>query len=57
MKRKQQEQTEKRRPAVEPNLVGGPKARSESSSRGCASLFGHALLLAMCLAISFVGLR
>lgn len=35
MKRKQVQRVERRRPQVEPNLIGGNKSRSVPSARGC----------------------
>jgi hypothetical protein len=35
MKRKQVDRVERRRPQVEPNLIGGNKSRSVPGARGC----------------------
>lgn len=43
MKRRRVEQTERRRPLVEMNLVGEAKTRSAAASRGCAALLGRVL--------------
>lgn len=61
MKRKHEERSERRRPGLEPNLAGESSGnRSPIGRRGCASLFGRVLLLALvlvlCLAIG-AGLR
>jgi len=44
MKKKREARVERRRPQVEPNLIGEGKSRSVVSPRGCLSFFSPILV-------------
>lgn len=56
MKQRRVEQPDRRRPAVEINLIGEAKARSARATKGCASLLGRVFLGALVFIIVWQGL-
>jgi len=57
MKKKREERVERRRPLVEPNLIGESKNRSVVSPRGCLSFFSPILVGLMGFGLLAVGLH
>lgn len=57
MKRKRDEQAERRRPVVEPNLAAHSAGRSTVGRKGCASLLSRGLLLMVAVLVVAIGLR
>lgn len=56
MNRRQPDRVERRRPAVNLNLLGEAKTRSARATRGCASLLGRIVIDMVLLDLLLVGL-